>query len=31
MAASTVVTLLFALVGHWVGRRTQAWRQPAMA
>ena len=29
MAASTVVTLLFAWVGHWVGRRTQAWRQPA--
>jgi iron(III) transport system permease protein len=29
MAGSTVVTLLFALVGAWVGRRTQAWRQPA--
>jgi iron(III) transport system permease protein len=29
MAASTVVTLLFAWLGHWVGRRTQAWRQPA--
>jgi iron(III) transport system permease protein len=30
MAASTVVSLLFAVVGHWVGRRTQAWRQPAI-
>jgi iron(III) transport system permease protein len=30
MAGSTVVTLLFALVGAWVGRRTQAWRQPAV-
>jgi iron(III) transport system permease protein len=29
MAASTLVTLLFAWLGHWVGRRTQAWRQPA--
>jgi iron(III) transport system permease protein len=31
MAASTVVTLLFAWLGHAVGRRTQAWRQPAPA
>ena len=29
MLTSTVVTLLFAWVGQWVGRRTQAWRQPA--
>jgi iron(III) transport system permease protein len=27
--ASTVVTLAFALIGWWIGRRTQAWRQPA--
>jgi iron(III) transport system permease protein len=29
MAASTVVTLAFAVLGQWVGRRTQAWRLPA--
>ena len=27
--ASTVATLLFMWLGAWVGRRTQAWRQPA--
>ncbi len=29
--ASTVVTLLFMGAGAWVGRRTQAWRRPALA
>jgi len=28
-AGSTVVTLLFLLVGAWIERRTQAWRRPA--
>jgi iron(III) transport system permease protein len=27
-AASTIVTLLFMALGHWVDRRTQAWRHP---
>ena len=27
--ASTVATLLFMLLGRWVGQRTQAWRQTA--
>jgi iron(III) transport system permease protein len=27
--ASTIATLLFMLLGWWVGRRTQAWRQTA--
>src|SRR5215831_1470013 len=28
-AGSTVVTLLFLLLGAWIERRTQAWRRPA--
>ena len=27
--ASTIATLLFMLLGHWVGQRTQAWKNPA--
>ena len=27
--ASTIATLLFMLLGWWVGRRTQAWKHPA--
>ena len=27
-AASTVATLIFMALGAWIGRRTQAWRQP---
>jgi iron(III) transport system permease protein len=29
--ASTMVTLLFMAAGAWIGRRTQAWRHPALA
>ena len=29
--ASTIVTLLFMAIGAWIGKRTQAWRRPALA